>query len=438
MLAECVLPVVAIVLPGGEAPPVAEPQPEAWSPHALVEVIAIDAATGGTIDEFFAEAGTDPNKIRGWNWQDHTRQPSASGVVRWPTGEGPGYDVQAVRIEAPGYKPALTPAIARSTADARLLNRLPDGTLIVTPGKPRRIRLLLARDPGLIVQVVAPSSEPAAGARLGVATRNHPVALRAGWPNRPTHVADEQGWVTLEAHLSTAQVALSHADGFLALRWDDFAAKKVVRLEPWGEVRCRVDWGGLSSSGQQFRLTARTSLTSDLINMRVSARTNDRGEFVFRRVPPGLVHLRRIDSRVGGYPSQNVTVLAREPTDVCIGGGGRSVVGRITGVVDPSLLTVTAIIDPPSWRWAEGVAAHDRFLASPVGKLYAHRGVAVDRRGRFRIDRVKPASYELRFYRSGPNGRGAPVAGGRFRVDSIDGGASDEPLDAGEFPRWHR
>ena len=241
--------------------------------------------------------------------------------------------------------------------------------------------------------------------------------------------------------ISPAIVVIAHPSGVAVLDYQDFLGSPEVTLQPWGEIDGRVLWNDQPGAGEKITLIAHGGRPSKdlspmlMVNQIEETTADSNGRFTFRFVPPGGAQL----SRDNALPYQHVDVIAGKPTEVVFGGRGRPVIGKLTG--RENWQDVRIRIAPNAPRPGDMGTEYDpwpaygKFLASPAGKHYVKNGVQVQGDGSFRIDHVLPETYQLFAELIDTAGNRTSVGYTSFQVETIPGGASDEPLDLGMLKR---
>jgi len=374
----------------------------------LVTLHVVDQETGGPIERFVVVPGTpyDGNAVA--VWQPHLARESTAGRFEWPRKRT--YDQFRLRVEADGYRPAVTDW---------LLNK--DG--------PQEITLPLIRDVGLAGRIVTPDGTPAAGAVLAIALPNReiriegrtivgtdsPPAEKLGdrWRRPFTTKADGDGRFHLPPETDpTALLVAVHDDGILQQPFsklaEDIASRgeagdHELQLLPWGQVSGRVEWEGHPSAEEVIELyVSRDNVYPGMMSMTAKTQSGADGRFTIADVPPGVVQMNRMlpPSEVGedtrfAFPVFHVEVAPGEPTEVVIGRPGPAVVGRLVGL--RSFKGVTLRVHPraprveDAQRW-HGLAA---LRKSGLGPIVYRDEVPVAADGFFRIEGLLPEWYQL-------------------------------------------
>ena len=120
-------------------------------------------------------------------------------------------------------------------------------------------------------------------------------------------------------------------------------------------------------------------------------------------------------------------------TAVVIGGKGRSVIGRLTGIENPEGITFRVHPNAPHFggpgddtQWV----AWSAFRRSPDGATFFRDGLKVAQDGSFEIPKMLPGNYQIFFtQKDGKTKAGSGV----FRLPREDWEGDSEPFDAGEF-----
>ncbi len=314
-----------------------------------------------------------------------------------------------VRIEAEGYEPAMSPAMADH------------------PPEQQQDFLLRRVDANKVLRgvVVGPDGRPAANVGVALLTFEQGVTLYNGTFKRSDGAllttTDEHGQFKFAADPQAhTLVAADPVEGFALLRMHRSVQPFTLSLRPWGRIEGRVVLSGAPAPNQQVfissGMSAYRSIRDGLYTGFDFIRTDSEGRFVCDLVPPGdfTLHL----SQGSGQPLSHARVTevrAGETVQVQIGGIGRTVTGRlrmsdgskvdwprqlITGGLATDLKPPS--VQPPadSHDFAERVRILDFFDDSQEWRAYERMSgsfplqVAAD--GTFTVPDVPPGPYELR------------------------------------------
>jgi RNA polymerase sigma factor (sigma-70 family) len=207
-----------------------------------------------------------------------------------------------LKIEADGYNPFASRAIALDEGDVRLDVRLETSAN-------NRLTLL------------QPNGRPAAGAQVAFVTETsgRPFAyvilsgnqLSPSFGSAPIQTADSQGVVVIPHESPNVQIVATHQTGFIQIPASQLAGQDPITLQPWGEVKGTVLKAGRPQSDQVFILSVsrnypKVRATPDnehidtvtappfsLDTAYYQVKSDLRGEFKFQFVPPGSWSLSR-------------------------------------------------------------------------------------------------------------------------------------------------
>ncbi len=215
----------------------------------LVSLHVIDDDSGKPIERFRVLPGT---PFSGTSedavavWQPHLTREATDGLFEWP--QERTYPTFRLRVEADGYKPAMTPWLQKSTG-------------------PHEVSVRLHRDSGIEGRVLTSNGKPAGGATLAIALPNRSVRLKgrtiagAGQPpaEKPgdrwrqpfTVAAGADGRFRLPSETDpSALLVVVHETGYLQkpfVEWSDAdgepASAKELILQPWGKISGRLAHG---------------------------------------------------------------------------------------------------------------------------------------------------------------------------------------------------
>ena len=355
----------------------------------------------------------------------------------------------------------LTPGQAAGREQVPGGDALP-GTVSGRPGEPFELVIRLRRDPNVRGRVVTPDGQPAVGAQVAIAMARREVrivdgkidvrplaenaSLRDRWSRPFMTTTDEEGRYTLPTEIAPAAVIITHTEGIAAFKYDDFPSSGAVPLVPWGAIEGQVMWGDKPGVEAQLDIGARTYVAKQfhlVVGGHQSVVTDDQGRFRVEKLPPGLAqvsHVIGVPGQEGSSyrPVQFIEVAPREPTRMVFGGRGRPVAGKLVGAnsyedvrirIAPNAPYAGLLADPKDIVWP----AYGQFLNSPTGKNYVQDGIKPNADGTFRIENVPPETYQLFVTATGTDGKVGNVGYAQFTIDTIPGGASDEPHTVGRI-----
>jgi hypothetical protein len=406
----------------------------------LVPVISgrvTDAETGRPVPTFRVVRGLVYPNIPRVQW--HTANAPEAAGGRYTAKYGEALEGYAIRIEAPGYKPAesrvFQPGEVTPTHDFALTRAGADDLLTGV--------------------VLGPDGRPAVGAEVALATPEHPLIFeneqfRLGRGNGMSFAkTGPDGRFTFEKPGGAYLLATTSDDGYAEATPGEMAKSGTLTLKPWGRIKGRARIGRQPAANQVISLNARRSyqpLGPGGVNAfyQVETRTDAQGQFAFDRVIPGAGEVARVIVTDYGNGMQQHMGCWQEPVDVApgqtvlvhIGARGRPVVGRIAlkaapGVhADwrqnrPATLEKPRVLNPLPGLFGQDPRQNDRFAAG------------LDKDGRFRIDDVPPGRYELTVTIDAPRGLERPAMPeelGRVTVSvDVPEGNDDAPVDLGEI-----
>ncbi|QEH38422.1 hypothetical protein OJF2_70230 [Aquisphaera giovannonii] len=437
--------VILLAIPAYAAPAEALAPGTEGDETPLVVLSVLDEETGRPVERFLVLPGV-PYSDRGErpvaNWQPHLVRESTGGRYTWP--EERSYETFQLRVEADGYRPSATNWLRRA-----------DGFKEVT--------LRLRRDHGTRGVVLSPDGSPAAGATIGVALTNRTLRLKgraidgAGappaekpadrWQQPFTTRANAAGKFRLTTETDPAAVlVVVHESGYLEGPFaerlgtgDRPTSFAELRLRPWGRIQGRLLWGDRPGAGEPIELiVSREWRYPDLVGTFASARSGADGRFEFKDVPPGRVQIARLAPTADGkgltsyqFPLMHLDVPPGEGPEVVLGGRGRVVAGRLTGLDSYEGVTLRAHPTAPhvglrgdDEQWSGWMSLRN----SPAGATVFRDAIAVAADGTFRIEGLVPGSYQVMTN----GGAGRPVGGKRITVEPAAGGR-DAPGDLVEI-----
>jgi beta-lactamase regulating signal transducer with metallopeptidase domain len=350
------------------------------------------------------------------------------------------YDGYAVRIEAPGYKPAesrvFRPGEVAPTFDFAMARAAAADLLT-----------------GFVYR---PDGRPAAGADVALATPEHPLVFEMerfqfGRENGMSFAkTDLAGRFTFDRPGGAYLLAAMSDDGYAEARPEQMAESGRLTLKPWGKIKGRARIGRQPAANQFITFQRRDERQAGPGGVNASysieTRTDLQGNFDFDRVIPGAGEVARVvvTEFANGRMSQHIGCW-QEPVDiepgqtvlVQIGARGRPVVGRVVLQPAPG-------VRPVEWRQNRPATIEKARDINPLQGLlgrdphqFDRFAAGLDKDGRFRIDDVPPGHYELTVTIDAPlklNGPGLVQALGSVKVPvDVPKGDDDVPIDLGEI-----
>ncbi len=378
----------------------------------IVRGTVVDAQTGDPITGFTVLQGKG-NPVDPINW-DHSMQ-KVFGNGRYSVNYTDVASHYQVRIEADGYEPAVSRVFEPDKAE-----QVCDFKLSKTSGATGTVRL--------------PDGSPLSGATVLALPPKTTLFVRNGKPLtgriRRTQT-DRDGRFTLYPQEPRFGLVVIHERGYAEVPAGQIAASRAITVQPWGRVEGTLRIAGKPGAREPLELQPDVQLYQrDLqVSHTLEATTDASGTFVFERVPPGKVKIRRdiqhSPTTLSSAYDTHAEVQPGEMIRVAIGSTDsrptcRTVVGRI---VPPPGSTQTI-----NWRGdqfacvtgdALGLPPADRISAVDALRVAARRRSSTTRvavpfqvnfrvgpDGSFRLDDLLPGSYRLdvRLHKPNPIG----------------------------------
>jgi beta-lactamase regulating signal transducer with metallopeptidase domain/thiol-disulfide isomerase/thioredoxin len=408
-----------------------------------------DAATGRPIPRFVAMPVIEDMPGRLFTERNHIKNCSDGSFSIQSDRHGrrsDGPDAACrVRIEAEGYRSAISEAVRPGT-----------------PHAPLDIRLEPA--PPLAGRVVDPSGKPIQGARVHLATRSQIIMNPEddqGTFNQQVLTGSE-GAFAFPAQCERYALVIIHDRGYAEAAGAPDRQPGDLALRPWARIQGRLLQAGKPITGVWVTFQPLRLLGGDRphVQQDLSVQTDRDGRFAFPRVPPvkGSVRAQLSVFQESPLTSSQSVPLDLQPgqtAELELGGQGATVRGRVVLSGDAAsridlskslnwLVRRSPGIDPTEELRASGFTAdrgwNNVWTTSQEGyaflqTLHSHF-VVLDKDGRFTIRGVPAGDYDLALRLYEPPGGGClvnPVGCRVVRVRVGEQAARDGTLDMGEI-----
>ncbi len=289
----------------------------------------IDANTGAPIPSFTVTPGIIPGQGTSIYWMRYASTAGKDGTFRLRV-EQPGSRFQ-VRVEAAGYKPAVSMAFTEEQS-----------------GQALEFALEAGQGPGGIVLGI--DGQPVSDAQVMLGTPSQPAMVVDG------HAQPQSGSVTntgpdgrfrLSPQTDPFLLVVLHDTGFAKVAEQQLKDDKPIRLQPWGRVEGDLRTGTKSGANEMIQLSYAMDARPDSpqLYFQYQSTTDEQGYFTFERVAPGDACVMRTVPMGGGMTGSSgttpVEVKAGQTACVTIGGTGRPVIGKPT--------TPSDLAQEPDW-----------------------------------------------------------------------------------------
>lgn len=384
---------------------------------SMVRLHVVDEETGKPVDAFTVIKGelyTEDDA----NWEDFNPMTGRDGDFQMEIESSQILGRRfALQVQASGYLPGVSAGYRGKTNLVVKLKRglPPHGTVVDVAGKPvAGAQLVLADDSGYAYMDNPPLFRP-----IG---------------RSPMVQSQADGSFELPITLNSIGVYAAHEAGFGRASFDELKESKKLVLKPWARVEGKLKVGDRVTDDQSVSLHRshvgyfdRKNLESHL-SLYAKAKPAPDGSFAFKYVPPMDLE---ISLEYPALPNREIQwshhlPLRLEPgqkTNVVIGGGGRSVKGRVR--LAPELAAQAALKDdvhklvrvssirPPIFQPLFGAKTQEEirqaidafnrrqreFFASEEGRRYRSEQAGYilrfDSEGNFLCHNVPPGSYSL-------------------------------------------
>lgn len=385
-------------------------------PPLVVSGKVIDAATKQPIGKFRVVPGVRSSPAQ-MNWVRSQQFTATDG--KYSLRETHDYFAHLVRIEADGYQPAVSRDIKSGEGQVT-------------------IDFALKKGENVTAELLTPDGLPASGAQVALGVAGSQIIVKNGRiDDGSTYCAredaDDSGVFKFPPQDGEFQLVITHPSGYGRLKATAETMPGTIILEAWARVEGTFRVGKNPAAG--VPITIMSELISSYgdgvphISTQQQATSGQDGTFVFERILPGRARIGRdlklhVDGALQAASSCLLTAkfTAGATTLIDLGGGGRSVVGK--------LRPAARFRGTVNWGFALiDVTPHaDDRLGD--GEDVLHCTATVDGEGNFRLDDLPAGDYTLsvRFNRQSAG----QLFGYRFSVPRTNA-ASEEPVDLGDL-----
>ncbi len=390
-------------------------------------------------------------------WQSQYMKEFSDGHFLYETDRP--WNKTLLRIEADGYRPAITRAVDKSE-------------------KSVEFDVKLVRDSFAGV-VLSPNGQPAANAQVAIASHTNEVTVQKGKLSYSGHgdklrkvvETDMQGRFTLPAEIDPSVMVVAHESGYAEItaiaphsakktadvkQPDEAMAQNnqalMITVQPWGRVEGRVLAQNKPVAGAKFWVY---KMRGDYAEVwaKQDVESNADGCFVVERFPSGSGGMcQRYADNSDGKGSHSISGLLvtfdvppGKTTTLQLGSPGRALIGKLTlpegfpHKLDWSKVNVSVHLQfPRNWQDKESLQSWSKFQQTQEGKLYARTNVKPAADGSFRLEDLPAAEYDLEVVvdgqaviadkkPAGEIGRGSE----RFSVPAVAPPNASTPIDLG-------
>jgi 5-hydroxyisourate hydrolase-like protein (transthyretin family) len=404
----------------------------------------VDAETGQPLETF--------SVIPGSQWNGPNRPPYWHRYMAKPGNDGKFLvefdepdEGHLVRIEAEGYRPAISREMNSEEGEVTLEFKLEKGA-----------------GPAGIVKL--PNGEPAAGVEVAlVMANNNRLEIHNGRNSMRSELTTEaEGEFVLPYPEADFKIVCLGDAGWAELDGTIDSDNLEVTLEPWSKVEGVVLQGKMPLSSDEINLEVSRTYEQNGPQVRwfyqVTAEAD--GTYSFGRVPAGTLTVSRKlkYAELGGSwvtassHSEQVTVEPGKTATVQLGGNGRAVKGQLAlpkdytetvawhmGAVllqeNPNAQTASQNVSQALGRAiAQATPPEARPMQAPAQTPRSYAAVP-DGEGKFEIFDIEPGTYQmsLQLFIPEGNARSWPPQGTLQEVVIVPAGPTDETVDLGKF-----
>lgn len=366
---------------------------------------------------------------------------------------------QVVRVEADGYKPAVSEDI--KAEDENVLLDFP-----------------LERGQDIQGTVLTPDGKPAEGANVALGINGSQIFIRNGALDHTATFServatDKSGKFHFPPQDGEFTILVTHSSGFAKVASNGEWKQDSIKLQPWARIEGTFRTGKKTAPHVTLEFQANDFSTFRADGPRIffthATSTDGEGHFVFDRLLPGKGYIGRQMIFMVNEGATEVTSSKRvlveckggETLKLDLGGDARQVVGQLQspqGAKQPvnwrqAQINMHLALTQPQFPKPPAAVLNDRkkaqawlaqWQASPEGQAWAAMNAAnqriretmpyfsasADDKGHFKIDDVPPGSYELSLYFMGRVGPQRPMTA-HFSVPAAESDQGDAPVDVG-------
>jgi beta-lactamase regulating signal transducer with metallopeptidase domain/protocatechuate 3,4-dioxygenase beta subunit/thiol-disulfide isomerase/thioredoxin len=356
-----------------------------------------------------------------------------------------------VRVEAPGYRTAMSESSVRAGA----VNPTFDFKLDPAPAVEGRIL-----DAG---------GRPIKDARVYLATHSQNLngwqdEDRGSWSSDQKVLTDDRGRFMFPAQFEQAVIVAVHDRGYAEIRLEPGQQPGDLTLGAWAQIEGRLVQAGepIPAAWVVFEPIRINNDVLPHIQDQTSVKTDRNGRFVFPRVPPVKSHVSAQisvwqDGPLRSSRSVPLDLKPGEKVKLDLGGEGTQVTGRVVLSGDAAskidlhkslnwLIRRAPGIEPPPDLRVGGLSAQNGW--SIIWKIPTREGYALidtlhnhfvmlEPDGRFQISGVPAGDYDLALRLYEPPGDGClvtPVGSRIVTIHITEEGARQAAFDLGEIP----
>jgi beta-lactamase regulating signal transducer with metallopeptidase domain len=417
----------------------------------------VDAQTRQPIGQFTIIRGTDSGQNMSWGGG---RESSKFTDGRYELRIGEPYPGYVIRIEAEGYKPAISRTFTTDEGEVAIDFTLEKGQNVA----------------GVVVDA---QGQPVAGAQMAMVLTGQYLQVagdRISHHDATIVRTGPDGRFSMPPQVDEFLIVIVNDSGWAELTPQQFQdGQGRIQLQPWGRIEGRLLIGTKPGAGE--RIEAYGSDSQPSVRQRphvayddLQAQTDSAGRFVLDHVPAGefqVSHTVPIGQHSRRWMRfERVTVGPGQTVTVTLGGKGRPVVGKLAfleglaGTFQSDRVQVNVSSHyvgppqppfPPGWEAMDDAAKEawgKEWMKTDEGKAYRAAAEEANRNRKSFSAVVQPdGSFETAEVTSGAwtlsatgmsepvNGRSTAIARLRhdFIMPEIPGGVSDEPLDLGDL-----
>ncbi len=418
-------------------------------PQLKISGKVTDAETGEPVKQFKIIPGIDWGTGQPVYWEQRNSRNFSNGHCE--VGLDFPYPAHLLRVEAEGYKPAISRHFKSEEGSVTFDFELVKGT-----------------GPSGVVKL--PDGSPAVGADVMLCTKSQHAYIQNGRvTQREDSVVvrtDTEGQFSFPPQVERYALVAIHDEGYAEVTAEELEKSSTITLQPWGKLEGTLRIGNKPGANENIAVSYFSDPPYDPNEPQVfydcRTTTDSNGRFALERLKAGQAQvareIRTSDRMTSFSHAVPVEIRAGQTATVSIGGTGRPVTGKVVADADYN--------EPVNWSFGHSMimpefpkpdnyekmtdeekkAWHIQWQDSNEGKAFMENlrrkyrwyAIKVESDGSFRVEDVPEGKYNLSISVFEPPaarqcGFGELIGSAHreFGISEMPGGRSDEPCDVG-------